>query len=83
MEKSKIGCVVQTTNGDFDPYVFEQTSSTSELTIELVRREMLIFNCYKLIPKKSSAFFNGEQNMKPCFLLFFGPPNRKDCWVTN
>jgi hypothetical protein len=51
MEKSKIGCVDQTTNGDFDPDIFEQTSSTSELTIELVRRETLIFNCYQVDSK--------------------------------
>jgi hypothetical protein len=52
MEKSKVGCVDQTTNGDFDPNIFEQTSCTSDLTIELVRKEMLIFKCYQVDSKK-------------------------------
>jgi hypothetical protein len=34
---------------------------------------MLTSNIIKWIPKKSSALFNGGQNMKPCFLmLIFG-----------
>jgi hypothetical protein len=52
MEKSKVGYVDQTTNGDFDLDIFEQTSSTSELTLELVRRETLIFKCYQVDSKE-------------------------------
>jgi hypothetical protein len=46
MVKSEIGCVNQIINADFDLDIFEQTPSTSEPIIELVKKEMLIFKCY-------------------------------------
>jgi hypothetical protein len=84
MEKSKVGSVDQTTNGDFDPDIFEQTSSTSELTLELIGRETLIFKCYQVDSKEIKCLLQRWTKYKTMFpTIFFGPPNLKDCWVTN
>jgi hypothetical protein len=50
---------------------FEQTLSTSEPTTKLVSRKLLIF---QMLPKKSNVFFNGEGNLKLCFLLLIFLP---------
>jgi hypothetical protein len=46
MVKFEIGSVDQTIDVDFDLDIFEQTPSTSEQIIKLVKREMLIFRRY-------------------------------------
>jgi hypothetical protein len=48
--------------------IFQQTLNTHEPMAELVTKEMWFSNITKWIPKKTSVFFNGGQNMKPCFL---------------
>jgi hypothetical protein len=78
IKKSKVGCVDQTTN------IFEHTSSTSELTIELVRRETLIFKCYKVDFKKIKCLLEWWGKYETMFpYCCFGPPNLKDCCFTN
>jgi hypothetical protein len=46
-----IGCVDQTIDEDCNLDIFQQTTSTSELTKELVTRKLLIFKCYQVDPK--------------------------------
>jgi hypothetical protein len=42
------------------------TANTSEPTIELFNKELLIFNCYQVDVKDIN--FNGGKNMRICFL---------------
>jgi hypothetical protein len=46
MVKFEIGCVNQTIDVNSDLDIFEQTPSTSEPIIQLVKKEMLISKCY-------------------------------------
>jgi hypothetical protein len=52
MVESKVVCANQLRNAEFDLDIFEQTASTSELAIELVTSEMLIFKCYQVNSKE-------------------------------
>jgi hypothetical protein len=45
MAKSRVECVDQAWDMENDLDIFEQPPNTSELTIELISREMLIFKC--------------------------------------
>jgi hypothetical protein len=63
-----VGCVDQTYGEDFSLDIFQWTTSTSEPLKELVTRELLILDITKWIPKTSNVFFNGGDNMNPCFL---------------
>jgi hypothetical protein len=46
MVKFEIGCVEQKIDVNSDLDIFEQTPSTNEPIIQLVKKEMLIFKCY-------------------------------------
>ncbi len=46
-----VGCVNQTTHEDCSLYNFQQTTSTSQSTKEIVVRELLIFKHYQRDPK--------------------------------
>jgi len=48
MTKSRVECVDQEWDAEYDLDIFEQPPNTSELAIELISREMLIFRCYKV-----------------------------------
>jgi hypothetical protein len=73
MVESKLVCAYQIGDVESNLNIFEHTPNTSEPLIEIIIKEMLISDITKWIPKKSSAIFNGGQNMKPCFLmLIFG-----------
>jgi hypothetical protein len=50
--ESKVGCVYQITNVDFNLDIFEQTLNTNELMKELVTKYFLIFRHYKIDPKE-------------------------------
>ncbi len=52
MAKCKVHHVDQTTYANFDLDIFEQTPITSEPWIKIVTKEMLIFKCYQVAPKK-------------------------------
>jgi hypothetical protein len=52
-----IGCVDQTIDEDCNLDIFHQTASTSELTKELITRELLIFKCYQVDPKDIKCHF--------------------------
>ncbi len=56
-----VGCVDQTSDEDSNLDIFQQITSISEPSKELVTNT-------KWIPKTSSVLFNGGENMKPCFL---------------
>jgi hypothetical protein len=51
-----------------DQNIFEQIVSTSEITKEIAKRELLIFRRYQLDVKTSNVLFNDGKNMKQCFL---------------
>jgi hypothetical protein len=55
--KSKVGCVYQIRHANSDLNIFEQTPNTSEPTIELVIKEMLIFRCYQMDSKDIKHLF--------------------------
>jgi hypothetical protein len=62
--KSKVGCAYKIRHTKFDLNIFEQTPSTSETnhntsepTIELVIREMLIFRRYQVDSKHIKCLF--------------------------
>jgi hypothetical protein len=50
--ESKVVCANQTRDVEYDLDIFKQTLITSELAIELVTREMLIFRCYQVNSKE-------------------------------
>ncbi len=52
MVESKVVCANQTRDAESDLDIFEQIPITSELAIELVTREMLIFRCYQVNSKE-------------------------------
>jgi hypothetical protein len=52
MIESNVVCANQTRDVKSDLDIFEQTPITSELAIELVTREMLIFRCYQVNSKE-------------------------------
>jgi hypothetical protein len=52
-----IGCIEQTIDEDCNFDIFQQTTFTSELTKELITRELLIFKCYQVDPKDIKCHF--------------------------
>jgi hypothetical protein len=63
-----IGCVDQIGDEDFYLDIFQQIASTNEPSKELVTKELLIFRHNRMDLKTLCVFFNGGENMKPCFL---------------
>jgi hypothetical protein len=47
--------------------IFEMTTNTSEIAIELINRELMIFKHYEVDVKTSNVHFNGGKNMRICF----------------
>jgi hypothetical protein len=48
--------------------IFEMTTNTSELAMELINRELMIFKRYEVDVKTSNVHFNGGKNLRICFL---------------
>jgi hypothetical protein len=65
--------------------IFKQTPDTSESTIELVAKEMLIFRHYQVDFKEIKCLLEWWAKHETMFITvdFFGPRNLKDCWITN
>jgi hypothetical protein len=47
--------------------IFEMTTNISELPMELINRELMIFKHYEMDAKTSSVHLNGGKNMRICF----------------
>jgi hypothetical protein len=47
--------------------IFDMTTNTSELAMELINREPMIFKRYEVDVKTSCVHFNGGKNMRVCF----------------
>ncbi len=52
MTKSRVKCVDQIGDMEYDLDIFEQPPNTSEVAIEIITREMLIFRCYQVDSKE-------------------------------
>jgi hypothetical protein len=47
--------------------IFDMTTNTSKLVMELINIELMIFKRYEVDVKTSSVHFNGGKNMRVCF----------------